>query len=165
MGFRWCLLSSKILGGTAKFSQIAVIALGLAVIAATSAAAGDLSAQPTDAISVTGTPTHLLPQDQATGGHEWYSGFHMSGYASQTFGMWQNPTALREYTRSRNNLATSRTLLSGRRKLPAEREQHFLRPPMVRLRAALFVQQREQCGLWCGECEPCQLRPFHEWLL
>src|SRR5262249_54807468 len=32
-------------------------------------------------------------------------------YASQTFGMWQNPPALSDFTPSRNNLATSRTLL------------------------------------------------------
>src|SRR5258708_175232 len=111
MGFRWCSLFSKILGGTGKFSGIAVIALGLAASGSGVASAGDLSAQPNDALNVTGAPTHLLPQDQATGGNEWYSGFHMSGYASQTFGMWQNPTTLRQYTKSRNNLATSRTLL------------------------------------------------------
>jgi len=109
MGFRWCF--SKILGGTGKFSGIAVIALGLALSAAASVSAGDLSAQPTDTLNVSGTSTHLLAQDQATGGNEWYSGFHMSGYASQTFGMWQNPTTLRQYTPSRNNLAVSRTLL------------------------------------------------------
>ncbi|MGH7987412.1 MAG: hypothetical protein ACREQX_14125 [Candidatus Binataceae bacterium] len=39
------------------------------------------------------------------------SGLHVSGYLSQTFGMWQNPTALRDFTPSRNNLAVSRTLL------------------------------------------------------
>ena len=30
---------------------------------------------------------------------------------SQTFGMWQDPPALRDFTPSRNNLSTSRTLL------------------------------------------------------
>ena len=40
-----------------------------------------------------------------------FTGLHISGYASQTFGMWQDPPALRDYTPSRNNLATSRTLL------------------------------------------------------
>jgi hypothetical protein len=39
------------------------------------------------------------------------SGLHVSGFLSQTFGMWQNPTALRDLTTSRNNLATSRTWL------------------------------------------------------
>jgi hypothetical protein len=41
----------------------------------------------------------------------WLGGLHISGYASQTFGMWQNPTNLKQFTPSRNNLATSRTLL------------------------------------------------------
>src|SRR5579875_819667 len=41
----------------------------------------------------------------------WLSGLHVSGFLSQTFGMWQNPTALRDFTPSRNNLATARTLL------------------------------------------------------
>ena len=41
----------------------------------------------------------------------WLSGLHVSRFLSQTFGMWQNPTALRDFTPSRNNLAVSRTLL------------------------------------------------------
>jgi hypothetical protein len=41
----------------------------------------------------------------------WLSGLHISGYGNQTFGMWQNPTALKAYTRSRNNLAVARSLL------------------------------------------------------
>lgn len=41
----------------------------------------------------------------------WLGGLHISGYASQTFGMWQNPTTLRDFTPSRNNLAVSRSLL------------------------------------------------------
>src|SRR6266436_847721 len=111
MGFKQCLLPSKILGETRKFFGVTAIILALVANGPAAVSAGDLSAQPADTLSVTGAPTHILPQDQATGGREWYSGFHMSGYASQTFGMWQNPTALKEYTRSRNNLATSRTLL------------------------------------------------------
>jgi hypothetical protein len=39
------------------------------------------------------------------------SGLHISGYAAQTFGMWQNPSALQQFTNSRNNRATARTLL------------------------------------------------------
>jgi len=39
------------------------------------------------------------------------SGFHISGFLSQTFGMWQNPSALRQFTDSRNNLSVSRTWL------------------------------------------------------
>ena len=41
----------------------------------------------------------------------WLSGLHISGYLSQTFGMWQNPPALQDFTPSRNDLAVARTLL------------------------------------------------------
>jgi hypothetical protein len=40
----------------------------------------------------------------------WLSGFDVSGYLSQTFGMWQNSSALKDFTASRNNLAVSCTL-------------------------------------------------------
>jgi len=72
--------------------------------------AGDISAQPADNLNVSSPTTSLLPQSQAAE-NGWLSGLHVSGYASQTFGMWQNPTALKDYTPSRNNLATSRSLL------------------------------------------------------
>jgi hypothetical protein len=46
------------------------------------------------------------------GGEEgWLSGLHISGYGSQTAGMWQNPPNLQAYTPSRNYLAVSRSLL------------------------------------------------------
>ena len=45
------------------------------------------------------------------GEQSWLGGLHISGYGSQTFGMWQNPTNLVAYTPSRNNLAVARTLL------------------------------------------------------
>jgi hypothetical protein len=41
----------------------------------------------------------------------WLSGLHVSGFLSQTFGMWQNSENLRQYTDSRNSLAVSRTWL------------------------------------------------------
>ena len=55
----------------------------------------------------------VLPDASSGGAPEegWLSGLHVSGFLSQTFGMWQNPTALRAYTPSRNNLAVSRTWL------------------------------------------------------
>jgi hypothetical protein len=101
---------SSMFGGTATaFSIIAAALLGIAMTTAISSA-GDLSLQPADGMSITNSSTKLLPQNQATESG-WLSGLHVSGYASQTFGMWQNPSTLREWTRSRNNLATSRTLL------------------------------------------------------
>jgi hypothetical protein len=72
--------------------------------------AGELSPQPADNLSITNSATKLLPQTQATE-ESWLTGLHISGYASQTFGMWQNPSALRDWTKSRNTLAVSRTLL------------------------------------------------------
>jgi hypothetical protein len=84
----------------------------LAVSVATSRA-GDISSQPADSLSVTNSVIRLLPQAAPPPGGEqtWLSRLHISGYGSQTFGMWQNPTALKEYTRSRNNLAVARSLL------------------------------------------------------
>jgi hypothetical protein len=77
--------------------------------------AGDVAAQPADNLNVTNSVSNLLPQAgaaPAAGPEEsWLSGLHISGYGSQTFGMWQNPTNLKGYTLSRNNLAVARSLL------------------------------------------------------
>jgi hypothetical protein len=103
-------LLSHLRGGTRR--GIGILAAASLVLTAYTASvrAGDLSAQPDNGLSVTNQAAQLLPQTQSaeTG---WLSGLHISGYGSQTFGMWQNPTALRNFTTSRNNLATSRTLL------------------------------------------------------
>ncbi len=109
MRFRVCL-SSGVFRGTGRiFSTVAALMLGMALTAAISFA-GDLNPQPADSLSVTNSATKLLPQTQAAE-ESWLSGLHVSGYMSQQFGMWQNPSALREWTSSRNNLAVSRTLL------------------------------------------------------
>ncbi|MGH7838525.1 MAG: hypothetical protein ACREQC_11985, partial [Candidatus Binataceae bacterium] len=79
-------------------------------LAVANCSAGDVTAQPADGLDITNSSTKLLPQDQAAES-SWLSGLHVSGYASETFGMWQNPSALREWTKSRNNLAVARTLL------------------------------------------------------
>ena len=109
MRFKDCL-SSEVFGGTRRiFSIVAASMLGMALTAAISAA-GVLSPQPADGLSVTNSSTNLLPQTQAPE-EGWLEGLHVSGYGSQTFGMWQNPPALQEFTHARNNLANSRTLL------------------------------------------------------
>ena len=72
--------------------------------------AGDTSASSSDFLSVNTPANTLLPQSQSTES-DWLSGLHVSGYAAQTFGMWQNPTNLKDYTPSRNNLSIARTLL------------------------------------------------------
>jgi hypothetical protein len=89
--------------------------------------AGGLSAQPADNMNLTSSAVGVLPQAGAgvtagaapeagaggvpgeTGGM--FSDLHVSGYAAQTFGMWQNPTNLKQFTPSRNNLAVARSLL------------------------------------------------------
>ena len=86
--------------------------------------AGDLSAVPTQGVNAVGTTPAALPvtraaasvlPDVSAGGASaesaWLGGFHVSGFLSQTFGIWQNPSALRQFTDSRNNLSVSRTWL------------------------------------------------------
>ena len=104
------LVRSGLFGVVGKLFGFVAAALFAIGIGTTQGWAGETSAQPADSLSIN-TPTNsLLPQSQSMESG-WLSGLHVSGYASQTFGMWQNPTALRDFTPSRNNLATSRTLL------------------------------------------------------
>src|SRR5438309_5684475 len=120
-------LCSDVFGGTGRLVKtFAALSLVLTLTAATSRA-GDISAQPANGLSITNSANDVLPQvgggapgaappvagpgavpGGETGG---LSGLHISGYGSQTFGMWQNPTNLKAYTRSRNNLAVARLLL------------------------------------------------------
>jgi hypothetical protein len=100
-------------GGTGKiFKTIAAAALIVALSVVTSRA-GDILSQPADSLTVTNSVTRLLPQAAPPPGGEttWLSRLHISGYGSQTFGMWQNPPNLKAYTPSRNNLAVARSLL------------------------------------------------------
>jgi hypothetical protein len=109
MRFKTWLLSD-VFGGIGRlFGITAAAALVLALSAAIGSAA-DVSAPGGDNLNVTGTPVKLLPQTQGSE-NGWLSGLHVSGYGSQTFGMWQNPTALKDFTASRNNLAVARSLL------------------------------------------------------
>ena len=94
----------------ARLSASVVVLLLMMIPGATQSLAGDVSAQPSDTLYVTNPTTAVMGQGRAATA-EWLNGLHISGYASQTFGMWQNPAALRDFTPSRNNLAVSRTLL------------------------------------------------------
>src|SRR5713226_1603659 len=101
---------SATLGG--KLLRIVAGILLFAGISATQASAGDLSAQPRDSLSVVGSNTGVLPQPGGVAAETgWLSRFHVTGYLSEQFGFWQNPTALRSFTRARNNLAVARTTL------------------------------------------------------
>jgi hypothetical protein len=117
-------------GGMAR--SAALLALALVFSLGSRASAADLTVTSGDSLNVTGASASLLPTtaastsmlpttaasaaflpDDSSGSAEqgWLSGLHVSGFLSQTFGMWQNPENLRQYTTSRNSLATSRTWL------------------------------------------------------
>ncbi|MGD0288321.1 MAG: DUF1302 family protein [Candidatus Binataceae bacterium] len=101
-------------GGVRKKIVALGVALAIVGLCAGKSMAGDLTAQPTQGLNITGATASVLPETPAGGGapeNSWLSGFHVSGFLSQTFGMWQNPSGLREYTTSRNDLAVSRTWL------------------------------------------------------
>src|SRR5713101_6763996 len=102
---------SAMLGRTGKLLRIVAAILLFAGISATQASAGDLSAQPRDSLSVVGSSTGALPQAGGAVASEtgWLSRFHVTGYLSEQFGMWQNPSALRSLTPARNNLAVARS--------------------------------------------------------
>src|SRR5712664_2836185 len=102
---------SATLGRTGKLLRIVAAILLFAGISATQASAGDLSAQPRDSLGVVGSNTSALPQAGGPVAAEsgWLSRFHVTGYLSEQFGFWQNPSALRSFTPSRNNLAVART--------------------------------------------------------
>jgi hypothetical protein len=102
---------SGVLGGFRKLSVTVAAAVLLGGMTAAGALAGQVS-DSSDSLSVTGATAGVLPQaGNATGENSLLSGLHISGYLGQTFGMYQDPPALRDFTPSRNNLSTSRTLL------------------------------------------------------
>ncbi|HUN56820.1 MAG TPA: hypothetical protein VMU41_01795 [Candidatus Binataceae bacterium] len=92
-------------------SAVTAGALFVAALGNNPACAGDVNSDTGNNMSVTGATAGVLPQMSTAGESGILSGLHVSGFLSQTFGMWQNPTALQNYTTSRNNLATSRTWL------------------------------------------------------
>jgi hypothetical protein len=110
MGFEKSV--SGVLGGLRKLSVTVAAAILVGGMTAAVALGGQVSSA-SDSLSVTGATSGVLPQASAAPSSEGgiFTGLHISGYTSQTFGMWQDPPALRDYTPSRNNLATSRTLL------------------------------------------------------
>jgi hypothetical protein len=180
--------SSATLGGTGKLFRIVAAILLIAGISATQASAGDLSAQPRDSLSVVGSSTGALPG--ATGAlprsggpvaaeSGWLSRFHVTGYLSEQFGMWQNPRALRSFTPARNNLAVARTTLQFDENFQLDENNSFLHARMVHVRPAVFVEQRQQPPLlpragndslfWWYNLNgdgylsrAAQLRPFHQ---
>jgi hypothetical protein len=119
-------------GRSARSAALMALGLALAFSFGPRAFAADLTVTSGNTLNVTGASASLLPATAAStsmlpitapsssmlndsGGsgaeQSWLSGFHVSGFLSQTFGMWQNPENLRQYTKARNSLATSRTWL------------------------------------------------------
>jgi hypothetical protein len=113
--------ATRVLRGGGRAASLTLAALVLTLLIGARAFAADLSAQPSNGLNVTGATAATglngtgaaasvaLPAPAQEEG--WLTGLHVSGFLSQTFGMWQNPTALKAFTPSRNNLATSRTWL------------------------------------------------------
>ncbi len=99
-------------GGNFIFFATAAVLLLPLMLGAARAQVGGASAQPGDSPGVTSPPTTNLPvESRAASSEGWLSGLHITGYGNQMFGMWQNPSALKDWTPSRNNLAVSRSLL------------------------------------------------------
>jgi hypothetical protein len=119
-----CFPAVRVRGrGGAKSAALLAAVLALVFSLGSRALAADLTVTSADSLNSTSAATSVLPTTAAsssvlpqtsTGGaaeQGWLSGLHVSGFLSQTFGMWQNPSGLRSFTKSRNNLATSRTWL------------------------------------------------------
>jgi hypothetical protein len=101
--------------------ELVRLAAALALVMAASglyvsdAFAGDLSAQatPSGQASAASTAGSVLAQTNTLSqpAESWFKDFHVSGFLNETGGMWINPTTLKQFTPSRNNLATARTWL------------------------------------------------------
>ena len=76
-------------GGTGKILRTIAAAALIVALSVVTSRAGNILSQPADSLTIT----------------------NFSGYGTQTFGMWQNPLTLQQYTLSRNNLAVARSLL------------------------------------------------------
>jgi hypothetical protein len=148
----------------ARHTTWSVGTVGLLLVFTSAALANDVLAQPTDSLTVTGVMPDAAPEAHSS--ENWLRGLHISGYASQTFGMWQNPTALRDYTPSRNNLAASRTLLQVDERYDLNHQNSFFmrewfvyEPPYSFESAnnsayAAYNQFDPATGLIGGSCDP-----------
>jgi hypothetical protein len=111
----------RVLRALLKFGGALALSAAALSFCAAAAFAGGQSVS-SDTLNVTAAPTTSLMQAPGGGaggagpgtaapGEGWLSSLHVSGFLNQRFGMWQNPTTLRDFTPSRNNLAVSRTWL------------------------------------------------------
>jgi hypothetical protein len=122
---------SGVIGGYSRALFGGVLGLLIVALCAVQSFAGDVSAAPVDSLNVVGSatnvlaqagagapatgpataPTSSLPESTGSGAETWMQGLHVSGYLNQNFGMWQNPSALKDFTKARSNLAVARTTL------------------------------------------------------
>ena len=84
---------ARMFGGAGKLTGVVAVALFVMGLSATNVLAGDISAQPTNGLSVSNSATDVLPQTEAgavpaTAEAGGLADLHISGYGSQTFGMW-----------------------------------------------------------------------------
>ena len=121
MVFELCV--SEVLEKFRKLSVTVAATMVLCGLMATGVLAGDISSG-TDSLSVTGATTGVLPQ-AAAGGVESgiLSGLHVSGYGQQTFGMWQDPPALRDYTPQSQQSLDLTNLAADRREFRTQRRE------------------------------------------
>jgi hypothetical protein len=75
--------------GSVVVSAVAAGALLLAGLGGSAALAGDVTANAGDNLSITGATAGVLPQSSSASKESGIlSGLHVSGFLSQTFGMW-----------------------------------------------------------------------------
>ncbi len=92
----------------------ALVMAGLGICAASSRADGSSVQAPTytqSGLPTSNVPIHADPPSQPE--KSIWSNFHLSGFLNETDGMWINPSNLKQFTPSRNNIATMRTWLQA----------------------------------------------------
>jgi hypothetical protein len=126
MGFRSC--SSRI-GGIGKLTVVAIAVVLMAAMWPAASRAGDtLSVTGASVLPETSSVAGVLPQTSSVLSkpeNPWLAGLHVSGYLSQQFGLWQDPQALRDFTKSRNSLSVARTLLQVDENYKLNEENNF----------------------------------------
>ncbi len=103
-----------LVGELARVAATLVLATAIVGLQVTLSLADDLSVPGNGPGSGVGATPGLLAQTKSSvskPAEHWFGGFHLSGFVNETDGMWINPTNLKDYTPSRNNLATARTWL------------------------------------------------------
>jgi len=122
---------SRLVRNAVRLTAILAFATAAIGLIGTASFAGDLSALDADQSPSAGAAAAVLAQTNTTTTHtseSWFKDFHVSGFLNETDGMWINPTNLKDFTPSRNNLATARTWLQVDENFrPNPNNQFFMR--------------------------------------